>query len=299
MAGCYAPRLRTPLLVFICSSTRLTVVTVRGLHMYKQLSDLLTTIQPLVLKIYQHTVFIDINSIQHLRQFAEIHVFIVWDFICLLKALQRQLSSTELFWTPPHNHLGCYLVNSLVTEEESDNLGDHHYLSHFELYVQAMQECGANTQAIETFITCIRGQASLEDAFLQSHAPSPAQDFVRDTFSVIRKNSHQLAASLAFARENITSGMFSNLLHHLSRAEPTHSLKYFIQYFQRHIELDSNKHNQQAQLLVIELCGKDESKWREATETAVFSLRSRLRLLDEIHAQLLKGHAQWMPIRTY
>ncbi len=255
--------------------------------MYKQLSDLLTTIQPLVLKIYQHPVFVDINSIQQLRRFAETHVFIVWDFICLLKALQRQLSSTELFWTPPQNHLGCYLVNSLVTEEESDNLGDHRYLSHFELYVQAMQECGASTRAIDIFITYIRGHASLEDAFLQSHVPLPAQDFVRDTFSVIRKNSHQLAASLAFARENITSGMFSNLLHHLSQTELTHSLKYFIQYFQRHIELDSDKHNQQAQLLVTELCGQDKNKWREATETAVFSLQSRLRLLDEIHAQIL------------
>ncbi len=255
--------------------------------MYKQLSGLLIAIQPLVLKVCQHPVFVDINSIQQLRRFVEIHVFIVWDFICLLKALQRQLSSTELFWTPPHNHLGCYLVNSLVAEEESDNLGNHRYLSHFELYVQAVQECDANTQAIETFISCIRGQVSLEAAFLQSHVPLPAQDFVRDTFSVIRKNSHQLAASLAFARENITSGMFSSLLHHLSQEEPTHSLKCFIQYFQRHIELDSDKHNQQAQLLVIELCGKDKNKWREATETAVFSLQSRLRLLDEIHAQIL------------
>ena len=255
--------------------------------MHQQLSKIIQVIQPLVTQIHQHPVFASIHSIQRLCRFAEIHIFVVWDFICLLKALHRQLSSTQLLWTPPKNHLGCYLVNTLLTEEESDNLQDNRYLSHFELYVQAMQECGADTRPIETFIAHIHQQDDLEIALLQSHAPLPAQHFVRDTFHVIHKNSHHLAASLAFARENITSGMFSSLLQHLNQTENTHSLKSFIQYFQRHIELDSHKHSHQSQLLVAELCGEDGNKWQEATDTAIFSLQSRLRLLDEIYSNIL------------
>ncbi len=253
--------------------------------MHTRLSAILQVIQPLVIEIHQHSLFAAVNSIQRLRRFAEIHVFVVWDFICLLKALQRQLSSTELLWTPPQNHIGCYLINTLLTEEESDNIDDR-YLSHFELYVQAMQECGADTQPIHHFIAHIRQQANLETALLRSDAPLPAQRFVQDTFNIIKKSNHHIAASLAFAREHITSGMFSALLHHLNPENPD-SLKSFIQYFQRHIELDSHKHSQQSQLLVAELCDQNENKWQEATGAAIFSLQSRLRLLDEIHAAIL------------
>ncbi len=255
--------------------------------MHKQLSHIIQVIEPLVTQVHQHPVFTSINSIQRLCRFAETHVFVVWDFICLLKALQRQLSSTEQLWTPPQNHLGCYLVNTLVAEEESDHLDDYNYISHFELYLRAMQECGADTQPIETFMTYIRQKHTLKDALLQSHAPVAAQHFVKDTFKVINQNSHAMAASLAFAREYITSGMFSALLQHLNHTESTHSLKSFIQYFQRHIELDSHKHSSQSQLLVAELCGQDGDKWLEAAKTAVLSLESRLRLLDEIHINIL------------
>ncbi len=254
--------------------------------MDKQLSDILTAIQPLAAAVNQHPVFTEINSISRLCRFAEIHVYAVWDFMCLLKALQRRLSSPELLWTPPLNHLGCHLVNALLAEEESDVFNEKQYLSHFELYLRAMQECGADIGSISTFITHIRQQRSLHIAFSSSDVPLPAQHFVADTFAIIAKNSHHMAASLAFAREHITSGMFSNLLNHLNTTDQ-HSLNSFIQYFQRHIELDGGKHGHQSQLLVADLCGDDENKWREAAETAIFSLQSRLRLLDEIHAVLL------------
>ncbi len=254
--------------------------------MDKKLSGILTVIQPLAAAVNQHPVFAAINSIPRLCRFAQIHVYAVWDFMCLLKALQRQLSSPALLWTPPSNHLGCHLVNTLLAEEESDVFQEKQYLSHFELYLRAMQECGADIGSISTFITHIRQQQSLHTAFSYSGVPLPAQHFVTDTFAIIAKNSHHMAASLAFAREHITSGMFSNLLHHLNPADRP-SLNSFIQYFQRHIELDGGKHSHQSQLLVADLCGDDENKWREVTETAVFSLQSRLRLLNEVHTNLL------------
>jgi len=65
-----------------------------------------------------------------------------------------------------------------------------------------------------------------------------------------------------------------------------YSVDQFIYYFQRHIELDGDKHSTQSKTLVANLCGADAKKWQEATDAAIFSLKSRLRLLDGIAAYI-------------
>jgi hypothetical protein len=38
--------------------------------------------------------------------------------------------------------------------------------------------------------------------------------------------------------------------------------------------------------LLITLCGENEAKWEDATDAAVFSLKSQLQLLDAIYAYM-------------
>jgi hypothetical protein len=253
------------------------------------LEQLESTINPEVVAIAQHQVFQSIDSIEKLCQFSEIHVFAVWDFMCLLKELQRKLTRSSLFWLPPENHLGCHLVNTLIAEEESDQLGDNYYTSHFELYLSAMQQCGANTDAISTFIHDIRQDLRLDTLLAQPYIPYAAKRFVADTFTVIAREAHAVAASFAFARENITGGMFSAILQHIVPTEKKYLIDQFVHYFQRHIDLDDGKHSEQSKILVANLCGSDEKKWQEAKDTALFSLNSRLQLLDGIHAYIMTG----------
>jgi len=52
-------------------------------------------------KLLQHPIYEAINSPQRLRVFMQAHVFAVWDFMSLLKALQRRLTCIELPWMPP------------------------------------------------------------------------------------------------------------------------------------------------------------------------------------------------------
>ncbi len=254
-----------------------------------KLHDIVIGIQPLVDAIAHHKLFRAITSIARLRRFTEIHVYAVWDFICLLKALQRKLTSQHLFWSPPINPLGCYLVNSLVAEEESDCIEHNHYLSHFELYLQAMQQCGADIRGIRQFIANIHPEQSLASLLVSNNLPKPAQGFIQDTFEIIEKESHVIAASLAFAREQITSTMFTQLLNTFEPPEDSsYSLQLFRLYLQRHIELDSGQHSQQSQRLVATLCGSDKCKWDEVLEAAWFSLNSRLQLLDGIYHQVME-----------
>ena len=97
-----------------------------------------------------------IVSIADLRVFVEQHVFVVWDFMLLLKALQQHLAPSGVPWVPPRYPRSAGLINSLVAEEECDclpeALGGPLHLSHFGIYRRAMEEIGADTTAIDAVL---------------------------------------------------------------------------------------------------------------------------------------------------
>jgi hypothetical protein len=84
------------------------------------------------------------------------HVFAVWDFMTILKSLQRTLTCTDMVWVPAANSQACRLNNEIVLCEESDEDGRGGYTSHFELYLRAMCACGASTTQIDNFIHSLR-----------------------------------------------------------------------------------------------------------------------------------------------
>jgi hypothetical protein len=123
--------------------------------MNNHIEKLQQQIEPLRQQIINHKVYSVINDIEDLRVFMQYHVYAVWDFMSLLKSLQNNLTCTSTPWFPKGSAETRYLINEIVLGEESDVDMDGVRTSHFELYIQAMEQCGADVSEIEQFISVL------------------------------------------------------------------------------------------------------------------------------------------------
>ncbi len=247
------------------------------------------SIQPLKFSIEQHPIYNEINDIDAVRLFMEQHVFAVWDFMSLLKALQNKLTCTQVPWMPVGDPKTRFLINEIVCGEESDiAFQAEGNISHFELYLQAMNQAGAATSAMNQFLDSLREGKSIHDALVELEIPESTKDFVRFTFDVIDTNKpHIMAAVFTFGREDLIPGMFISIVSKLNDST-TGKLEIFKYYLERHIEVDGDHHSHLALEMVNLLCGDDPIKWSEASDYVTRALEHRKRLWDGVLDYSLK-----------
>jgi hypothetical protein len=256
--------------------------------MNTHIEQLKKAIEPYRQQIIQHKVYAVIDSIEALRVFMQHHIYAVWDFMSLLKTLQNQLTCTQVPWFPKGSAETRYLINEIVVGEESDIDQFGKRISHFELYIQAMRQCGADTSAIEDFVQALSEGKDFETAFRAAHTPLSAQAFVNFTFEIIQSRKDYLQAAIfTFGREDLIPDMFLSIIQdlHMSQPEKISGFKY---YLDRHIEVDGDHHSHLALEMTAQLCGEDTNKWAEATKFAIASLKSRIGLWDGVYAEILE-----------
>jgi hypothetical protein len=239
-------------------------------------------IAPVRQQLVAHPLYQSIGSLDELQLFTGQHVFAVWDFMSLLKALQQRLTCTSLPWLPVGDAETRYLINEIVTGEESDVDERGRRASHFELYLRAMQQIGADTTIIGEFINALRSGMHVNHALESTAVPVPAKAFVQHTFNVIQNcQPHQLAAVFTFGREDIIPAIFIEMVRGIANSFPgkVDILRY---YLERHIEVDGDHHSQLAYQMTAELCGDDDTKWQEAADAAKAALEARLLLWNGI-----------------
>lgn len=243
-------------------------------------------------QLLQHSLYEKVKTIDDLHCFLENHVYAVWDFMSLLKALQSKLTCTTTPWLPVGNPEIRYLINEIVVAEETDLTLDGTRQSHFEMYLDAMQQCGANTPPVLHFLEHVKRTQNIFVSIKQSELHANVKAFLDFTFRVIEEGKpHQIAAAFTFGREDLIPSMFTEILRNFQENFPETNLSKLIYYFERHIELDADEHGPMAMQMISELCGDSEQKWKEVEEVSILALEKRIGLWNAIEEQMMQKEA--------
>ncbi|MFD5461947.1 DUF3050 domain-containing protein [Kitasatospora sp. NPDC127059] len=243
------------------------------------LTSLQQAIDPLRREVVEHSVYRSLTSIERVRTFLDSHVFAVWDFMSLLKSLQRDLTCVDVPWLPSGPTASRRLINEIVLVEESDELGEG-FTSHFELYVEGMRQAGADPRPVTDFLALLGSGRSVPEALKAAGVPGPAVEFTSVTWSIVENAPvHCRAAAFAFGREDLIPDMFTQVV---GIDDPEGVLTVFKDYLARHIEVDGEQHTPMAMQMLIDLCGDDQAVWDSCAETVRAALEARLRLWTAI-----------------
>ncbi|GAB3691029.1 DUF3050 domain-containing protein [Spirosoma flavus] len=260
--------------------------------MNERIEKIKQSIEPLRQQIINHSVYAHIQDVDDLKVFMQYHIFAVWDFMSLLKTLQNNLTCTSIPWFPKGSADTRHLINEIVVGEESDVDQDGNRKSHFELYLDAMRQCGADTNPIDTFLGVLQRTGDFNQAFEIAKVPQAAREFVEFTFDTIRSNKDYLQSAIfTFGREDLIPGMFFSIVSDINKNFPD-SISIFKYYLERHIEVDGDHHSHLALQMTANLCGDNDEYWEEAEQATIASLQKRIDLWNGVYKELLAEKAE-------
>ena len=221
-----------------------------------------------------------------LRVFMEHHVYAVWDFMSLAKSLQAFYTPQQTVWRPTSANRSRHarLINEILLSEELDLTPDGcGTISHFDLYLMAMQEVGASTDAICNWLDNLDTMS-----FDNDYVPAPANKFMRSTFDAIAQGPHAVAASFCFGRETVIPAMFTRILAQLDLRE--FDAPKFYYYLERHVHLDGEDHGPKAADIVNDVCermGGGPVIYYQAEQAAVRAIRARIEFFDGVRKAII------------
>ncbi len=240
-------------------------------------------LNPFKKKLVNHPIYNQMTSISDIKVFMELHVFAVWDFMSLLKSLQNSLTTTSLPWKPSGFPKAARLINEIVWGEESDVNRMGAANSHYEMYLEAMVQLGADTKKVTNFVNGIDSLENINDHINKANLPAYIQNFLTFTFKTIQTGKpHIVAAVFTFGREDLIPDMFIEIIKKIAQ-DKTINAKDLVYYFERHIEVDSGEHGPLALEMIQTLCGDDPKKCEDALNYSILAMKNRLALWDGIH----------------
>jgi hypothetical protein len=184
--------------------------------MNKSINTLKQQIKPLKDQLLLHPINNFLNEFDDLKRFMQFHSFAVWDFMSLVKKLQLEFTCTTLPWKPIGNPQTRRLINEIVFGEESDVDQFDNPISHFELYMQAMDELGIPILNELNSLTQLNNIDEVIQNINCCNLDHRLKQFLLFTFeSINNKQIHEIAAIFTFGREDLIPSMFTKIVTHL------------------------------------------------------------------------------------
>jgi hypothetical protein len=182
---------------------------------------------------------------------------------------------------PPADAHAARLINEIVLEEESDEVSEGVYMSHFDLYRSAMREVGADLTQINRFVDLVHSGKTVADALKPLAIPETTKKFVLDTMKIQDAKTHDVVACFLMGRENVIPDMFRRFLETMDQQQQARYPMMRV-YLERHIDLDEDSHAPMGRELMKRICGVDSLKWKSAIAITRHSLQMRRMLWDGV-----------------
>jgi hypothetical protein len=247
-------------------------------------------------RLLEHPLYTNLNSRESVQIFMKHHVFAVWDFFSLLKRLQQEVTCVTVPWLPRGLGDHARFITEIVLAEESDEgIGGGH-LSHFELYLTAMDEMDADRGPIDRYIACVSSGQDAIAALDSCDLPQTVRAFTSHTLSVATLSApHEVAASFCHGRENLLFDVFVGARDNMTAVLAGSPV--FKHYLERHITLDHDEHGPLALSLLSILCDGDPDRIEAAERVAIEAVEARRVLWDGVLDEIQQTAAQEQSLR--
>ena len=235
-------------------------------------------------KITAHPLFEKELEPKDICKFMESHIFAVWGFMSILKSLQKMITPNNLPWIPNENTKNGLVnfVNEIILCEESDFIEGIGFISHFEIYLLAMNNMGAKTEQLDKFISRITDRGYNEKYLDGIDTSDEVKSFLKHDLEVSMNGTlPEVIGAFTLGREKVIPNMFSYIL---PAIKETSTSTHLITYLERHIDIDGDRHGPLSMKLLDASC--DKSQLPLAYATAVKSLEFRLLVWDKVYEDI-------------
>ncbi len=235
-------------------------------------------------KITTHPLFAHKLEPKQVCKFMESHIFAVWGFMSILKSLQKKIAPNYLPWIPNENTKNGLInfVNEIVLCEESDYIEGIGFVSHFEIYLMAMEQMGAKSDHLHKLITRIIDNGYDEKYLDDADTSDEVKNFLKYDLEVSFNGTlPEIIGVFTLGREKVIPNMFSYIL---TAIEDRSSTNHLITYLQRHIDIDGDRHGPLSMKLLDVYC--DNAQLSLAYTSAIKSLELRLSVWDRVYAEI-------------
>ncbi len=187
-------------------------------------------------KVVSHPLYAALDNHHAIRTFLEHHVFAVWDFMSLLKSLQRNLTCVDAA-------VGADRPDRQPPPDQRHRAGrgERRARRRFHQPLRALHERHDRGRRRHlgdrpSSSTCSGRSGRCGTRSRDAKVPAPAAEFVRSPGDFIENAPiHSQAAAFAFGREDLIPDMFQQVV---DVNERVGSLDTFVDYLERHIEVD-------------------------------------------------------------
>ena len=236
-------------------------------------------LEPLKSKLNNHNIYKFMTKKEHVLSFMEMHVYSVWDFMNLLKYLQKHFTCISYPWVPYDNPRLSRLINEIVLEEESD-LIDGQVTSHYSYYFNILKSHLDINVHLKLFDQDLNLGVPYKELINKKYIPVPARKFMNTTYDLINDGVLSVASAFAFGRESLVPIIFEPITEVIGKSNDE-NLSKFVKYLDRHILLDGDIHSNLAFEMITILC-KSKADWQVIESSASKALEARLLFWDNI-----------------